>query len=84
MAVVPFLIESAFIKGEFVGAESGDTFEVLDPSTGELLGRVADTGEADVESAIDAASVAFVQWRETPARDRSNLLKVPQKAVITD
>lgn len=75
MAVVPFLIESAFIKGEFVGAESGATFEVMDPSTGELLGRVADTGAADVKAAIDAASAAFVQWRETPARDRSDLLK---------
>ena len=52
------------------------TFEVVDPATQSVLGNVPDCGVEDVQIAIDAAAEAFKTWRETPARDRSNLLKV--------
>jgi len=69
------IINSAFINGQFVQAKSGATFEVVDPATQSVLGNVPDCGIEDVQIAIDAAAEAFKTWRETPARDRSNLLK---------
>ena len=54
------------IGGELVEAEGGATFEVVDPSTGEEIGRAADGSAADLGRAIAAASGAFgsTAWPE--------------------
>ncbi|MFC3284127.1 aldehyde dehydrogenase [Litchfieldella rifensis] len=49
----------AFIDGRFVPASSGDTFDTLNPATGELLTRVAACDGADVDFAVQAARRAF-------------------------
>jgi acyl-CoA reductase-like NAD-dependent aldehyde dehydrogenase len=48
-----------FIDGGFVDAQSGETFESLDPGTGAVIARVARAGTADAEAAIAAARSAF-------------------------
>lgn len=49
----------AFIDGHFVPASSGETFETLNPATGECLTRVAACDSADVDLAVQAARRAF-------------------------
>ncbi|MDN3556211.1 aldehyde dehydrogenase [Halomonas maura] len=49
----------AFIDGRFVAARSGETFETLNPATGEVLTQVAACGEEDVDLAVQAARRAF-------------------------
>ncbi|NIC06526.1 aldehyde dehydrogenase [Billgrantia bachuensis] len=49
----------AFIDGRFVPASSGETFETLNPATGECLTRVAACDSADVDLAVQAARRAF-------------------------
>ncbi|MEC9481905.1 MAG: aldehyde dehydrogenase [Halomonas sp.] len=49
----------AFIDGRFVGASSGETFETLNPATGEVLTTVAACDEKDVDLAVQAARRAF-------------------------
>ena len=44
-----------FIDGEFVEAQSGATFESVDPGTGLPIATVAKAGPADAEAAIEAA-----------------------------
>ncbi len=48
-----------FIDGEFVDAESGETFESIDPGNGLAFATVARAGVADAEAAIWAARRAF-------------------------
>ncbi len=48
-----------FIDGRFVPAESGETFETVDPGTGAAIATVARAGVADVEKAVGAARRAF-------------------------
>jgi len=48
-----------FIDGEFVEAQSGETFESVDPGTGAVIAQVARAGTADAEAAIGAARRAF-------------------------
>jgi acyl-CoA reductase-like NAD-dependent aldehyde dehydrogenase len=65
------------IGGERVTARDGSTFESVDPSTGEIIARVAHAGPADVDAAVLAAGEAFQQgsaWRRAPAGERSRLL----------
>ena len=45
-----------FVNGQWIGAASGQTFEVKNPSTGDVIASVPDMTAADVSVAIDAAN----------------------------
>jgi hypothetical protein len=49
----------AFIDGELVDAASGETFERVNPATGEVLVEVAAGDAEDVDRAVAAARRAF-------------------------
>jgi len=68
--------QELLIDGKRVAAVSGETFETLNPATGEVLARVAKGAAADVDLAVAAARRAFEQhaWRQMSANDRTNLL----------
>lgn len=65
----------AFINGEWVDGEKGETFAVTNPATGELLANVASVGQAETAQAIDAAEVAMKSWKALPPAKRSEVLE---------
>lgn len=65
----------SFIDGKWVNALSGDTFPVINPSTGEHLIDVADVGALETNQAIEAAQVALSEWRTVLPKERSRLLR---------
>ena len=44
-----------YVDGQWVGAASGETFEVKNPSTGEVLASVPNMNAGDTNVAIEAA-----------------------------
>ncbi|WP_027997726.1 NAD-dependent succinate-semialdehyde dehydrogenase [Sinorhizobium arboris] len=54
---------------------AGPTFDVSNPSTGELLATLPDMGIDDARAAIDAAAFAQPLWAGKPAKDRSIILR---------
>lgn len=64
-----------FVGGEWIDADDGGTFDVIDPSDGETTGSVADLGVAETRRAIEAAEVAQREWRATTAETRSRILR---------
>lgn len=65
-----------YIGGQRRDAGSGETFAVLDPSTGDTVETVTLAGPADVDAAVAAASAAFDEWsRATPVERSTVLLK---------
>ena len=46
------------------------------PLTGEIIGRLAEASAADVGTAIEEAHGAFLQWRNTPAPRRGELVRL--------
>ena len=66
---------SSFIGGEWCGARDGRRHEVTDPATGTAFASVPDCGPTEATEAVEAAAEAFLEWRERPARERSQLLK---------
>ena len=64
------------INGKWVDAESGKTFETLNPSTGEVIAKVAEGDKADVDKAVKAARKQFEggAWRKMNARERGRLI----------
>jgi betaine-aldehyde dehydrogenase len=67
---------SLYINGQFVAPESTATLDVVDPATGDTIGRVPDAGAADVAKAVAAARAAFDTgaWKDTTAQDRGRML----------
>lgn len=63
-----------FIGGEWVAATSEQKETVPNPATGEPLARVPISNVEDVESAVQAASEAFKEWRRTPVPKRARIL----------
>jgi aldehyde dehydrogenase (NAD+) len=57
------------IDGKLVDADSGSTFENVNPATEEVLGTVADASAAEMERAIDAARRAFDSTDWSSSRD---------------
>ncbi|AAV97509.1 aldehyde dehydrogenase family protein (plasmid) [Ruegeria pomeroyi DSS-3] len=69
----------AFIDGAFCAAADGDSFETINPATGEILARVAHCKAADVDRAVAAARRVFNDgtWsRAEPEARKEVLLKV--------
>jgi (Z)-2-((N-methylformamido)methylene)-5-hydroxybutyrolactone dehydrogenase len=66
-----------YIDGEWVDAESGDTFESIDPYTGEAWAVVPRARAADVDRAVSAARRAFDEgpWRRTTAAQRGRMMR---------
>jgi succinate-semialdehyde dehydrogenase/glutarate-semialdehyde dehydrogenase len=64
--------ERAFVGGAWV--ETGEWVDVLDPASGERVGRVPRCTAAEAEAAIDAAVQVFPEWRGRTALDRAGVL----------
>ncbi|WP_372736026.1 gamma-aminobutyraldehyde dehydrogenase [Nocardioides sp.] len=68
---------SNVINGELVQAASGETYEVIDPTTGAVYASAPMSGAEDVDRAYAAASAAFESWgNTTPAERQKALLKI--------
>lgn len=63
-----------FIDGQFVPAKSGGTIDVLNPSNGELITKIAAAEAEDIDIAVAVAKRAFPSWAATPAAERGRLL----------
>ncbi len=64
-----------FIGGEWTDASSGATFDVKDPSTGDVIRSIADATPEDGIRALDAAVAAQDEWAATAPRVRSEILR---------
>jgi acyl-CoA reductase-like NAD-dependent aldehyde dehydrogenase len=62
-----------FIGGDWVDAGGGDTFDDLDPFTGETVARIAAGGRDDARRAIEAAADAFPAWSQSPPAERQRV-----------
>jgi len=73
-AVTPTVFKN-YINGEWIPSRSGKAIEDRNPAnTGELVGMFPASSAEDVNQAIDAAKLAYKDWRLTPAPKRAEIL----------
>ncbi|WP_259782829.1 NAD-dependent succinate-semialdehyde dehydrogenase [Aestuariispira ectoiniformans] len=65
----------AYINGTWVDSDSGETFPVVNPATGETIAEVAKCGQVETRRAIDAAEEALTAWRKKTAKERAKVLR---------
>ena len=63
-----------FIDGAWRQRGGEGVLEVIDPATGETIGKVPAASASDVEEAIEAAAKGLKAWRAMPAWTRADLL----------
>jgi succinate-semialdehyde dehydrogenase / glutarate-semialdehyde dehydrogenase len=69
------LRRQAWVAGEWVDGDSGETFAVTNPATGEELARVPRLGAAETRRALEAADAALPAWRGRTAADRARIMR---------
>ena len=64
-----------YINGEWVDPVSPNSFDVINPATEEVCGRISMGSEADVDKAVAAAKAAFQTFSRTSTQERIELLE---------
>ncbi len=74
-----------FINGDWVESSSGETAEVVNPATEEVIGAVAKGSPEDVDRAVDVARAAFDDaWFDSTPAERSAMLHKLADAMEAD
>jgi len=60
-----------YVDGNWVASSATTQFDVIDPATEEVLGRIADATDAEVDQAIDLANKARNAWWRQDSRTRA-------------
>jgi aldehyde dehydrogenase (NAD+) len=63
-----------FIDGSYEAPENGKYFDTVNPATEEVLARVAEAGESDVDKAVKAAQKAYKSWSKLTGRERGKYI----------
>jgi len=68
--------DKLFIGGEWVAATTGRMLEIVNPNSEEVVARVAEAGNEDMDRAVAAAREAFDNgpWPNTPPAERGAIL----------
>ena len=64
-----------FVNNIWRESRDGRTLPVLNPATGQEIGRVAHAGLEDLVEAVSAAQKGFETWRNTPPIERAKLMR---------
>ncbi|EUK18880.1 NADP-dependent succinate-semialdehyde dehydrogenase [Commensalibacter papalotli (ex Servin-Garciduenas et al. 2014)] len=67
--------QQCYINGQWLDADSGQTVNVTNPATNDVIGTVPKMGADETRRAIEAAEKAQVQWRRKTAKERSVILR---------
>jgi succinate-semialdehyde dehydrogenase / glutarate-semialdehyde dehydrogenase len=75
-AVEPALLyRHAYVDGTWVDADSGETFPVTNPASGDVLAEVPRMGAAETRRALAAAERALPAWKHMTAKERARILR---------
>jgi succinate-semialdehyde dehydrogenase / glutarate-semialdehyde dehydrogenase len=69
------LLDRGYVGGAWVEADSGATFPVVDPATGDELAHVPRMGATETRRALEAARGAYPGWRATLAKERARVMR---------
>ena len=82
MSFSEFLLEANLIDGAWTAADSGQTLNVTDPATGEVIGTVPNAAQAETARAIAAAEAAFPAYAALTVTERAALLRNLHREIV--
>ena len=73
--------DTIYIDGAWVSSDGGDTIDVENPATEQVIGRIPSGTASDVDRAVKAARAAQDGWAATSPEERGKLIARLQEAV---
>ena len=64
-----------FIDGKWQQSSSGKTYEVINPATGEIIGKASKANDEDVQRALLSAEKGLEIWKNTSPWERSKVIR---------
>ena len=61
------------INGQFVDSNTNEWIDITDPATQEVIAKVPQTTDDEINQAVAAAKTAFQTWRKTPITTRARI-----------
>ena len=71
------------INGQFVDSNTSEWIDITDPATQEIIAKVPQTTDDEINQAVAAAKAAFQTWRKTPITTRARIF-LKYQALIRD
>ena len=81
---IPDVPTQLYLGGEWRNASDGETFEVRNPATGEVLAKVASATIEDGKTALDATERAFPDWAGRKPRERGEILRKAFELIMAE
>ncbi len=64
-----------FIDGKWQKSSSGETYDVINPATEEIIGKASKANSKDIQAALKSASAGLKQWRNTSPWERAKIIR---------
>ena len=64
-----------FIDGKWQKSASGETYEVINPATEEVLGKASKANSSDIQRALKSAEKGLEIWRNTSPWERAKIIR---------
>ena len=69
------LVTKSYVAGQWVDADDGSTFPVINPARGDIICHVPNLGRAETARAIAAADIARRDWAARTAKERAQVMR---------
>lgn len=67
--------QQCYTNGKWIDADSGKTLQVINPTTGAVIGGIPDLGKKETAAVIKQANLAWPAWKEKSAWERSQTIR---------
>ena len=64
-----------FIDGKWQQSSSGETYEVINPATEEVIGKASKANSKDTQRALKSAEKGLEIWKNTSPWERSKVIR---------
>ena len=64
-----------FIDGKWVKSSSGETYDVINPATEEIIGKASKANKKDIDACLKSAEKGLEVWRNTTPWERSKIIR---------
>ena len=64
-----------FINGKWQKSSGGETYDVINPATEEIIGKASKASKKDIDLALKSAQKGFEIWKNTSPWERSKVIR---------
>ena len=64
-----------FINGKWKNSSGGETYDVINPATEEIIGKASKANKKDIEDCLKSAEKGLIIWKNTSPWERSKIIR---------